>query len=126
MRGGDHIYGSQQRRVTPAGAIAMTGGAAKLTGTWRKITTSACATKYPETIRFDVSTYLGARGKDQGVVWWDAGIYRLEDEGTLVLSTASDELVTYRVKLIGDNLDVVAPDGCAFSYRREASGGSSP
>jgi hypothetical protein len=97
-----------------------------LSGTWRKSTTSACAKKYPETIRFDVSTYLGTRGEGQGVVWWDAGIYRLEDEGTLVLSTATDELVTYRVKLIGDNLDVVDPDGCSFSYRRAAPGGSSP
>jgi len=94
-----------------------------LTGTtWRKTTASACARKYPETIRFDVSTYLGTRGPDQGVIWWDAGIYRLEDEGTLVLSVASDELVTYRVKLIGDNLDVVDRDGCSFSYRRQAPG----
>src|SRR4029077_7051468 len=97
-----------------------------LAGTWRKITTSACATKYPETIRFDVSTYRGMRGEGQGVVWWDAGIYRLEDEGTLVLSTASDELVTYRLKRSGDTLDLVDPDDCSFSYRREAPGGSAP
>jgi hypothetical protein len=51
-------------------------------------------------------------------VWWDAGIYRLKDEATLVLGTATDELVTYKIKLSPDRFDVTDPDGCFFSYQR--------
>ena len=90
-----------------------------LTGKWRKITTTACASKYPETISFAESTYLATRGKDQAFVWWDAGIYRLEDESTLVLGTATDELTSYKVKLSTDRLDVTDPEGCHFSYQLE-------
>jgi hypothetical protein len=89
------------------------------------MTTIACANKYPETIAFAESTYLATRGKDQAFVWWDAGIYRLEDEVTLVLGTATDELVTYTVKLSTDRLDVTDPNGCRFSYQREDSAGPS-
>lgn len=94
-----------------------------LAGTWRKITTTACANKYPEMISFAESTYLGTRGKDQAFVWWDAGIYRLQNETSLVLGTATDELVAYSVKLSADRLDVTDPDGCHFSYRLEKPAG---
>lgn len=90
-----------------------------LVGTWRKITTSACANKYPDRISFAVETYLGNRGSGQAFVWWDAGIYRLEDESTLVLGTATDELVTYKISLSTDKFDVTDPEGCRFSYQRE-------
>ncbi len=90
-----------------------------LVGTWRKITTTACANKYPETLSFATGTYRGTRGKDQGFVCWDAGIYHLDDEVTLVLGTATDELVTYSVKLSADRLDVTDRDGCHFSYHLE-------
>ena len=90
-----------------------------LAGTWRKITTAECARKYPQTIAFAESTYRGTRGEGQALIWWDAGIYRLEGEGTLLLSVASDELVRYSVALSADRLDVVDADGCRFSYQRE-------
>ena len=53
------------------------------------------------------------------MVWWDAGIYRLEDPGTLVVGTATDELVTYRIVLQADHFDVTDADGCRLTYRRE-------
>jgi hypothetical protein len=90
-----------------------------LVGSWKKVTESACADKYPATITFSTGTYRGARGPGQGMVWWDAGIYRLEGETTLVLSVATDELVTYQVVIHDDRLDVTDPDGCRFSYQRE-------
>jgi hypothetical protein len=79
---------------------------------------TACANKYPDAISFAIGTYLATRGPDQAFVWWDAGIYRLEDDGTLVLGTATDELVTYKINLRTDRLDVTDPDGCFFSYQR--------
>ena len=94
-----------------------------LVGTWRKVGTPACAGKYPETITFSVGTYRGARGAGQGMIWWDAGIYRIEGPNTLVVSTASDELVRCAIRLQGERLEITDPDGCRFAYRRESPSG---
>lgn len=90
----------------------------ELAGRWRKVDAPACAGKYPDTVTFSTGTYRGARGAAQGFIWWDAGIYRVEDQRRLLLSTATDELVTYEIHLDGDVLSVVDPDGCRFSYQR--------
>ena len=87
-------------------------------GTWTKATTAACADKYPATLTFSTGTYRGTRGPGQGMVWWDAGIYRLEDSRTLVVGTATDELVTYQIALQADHFDVTDADGCRVTYRR--------
>jgi hypothetical protein len=89
-----------------------------LAGAWRKKDAPACADKYPDSLTFSTGTYRGARGDQQGFIWWDAGIYRMEGERRLLLSTASDELTAYEVQLHGDVLAVVDPDGCRFSYQR--------
>ena len=89
-----------------------------MVGTWTKATTAACADKYPATLTFSTGTYRGARGPGQGMVWWDAGIYRLEDPGTLVVGTATDELVTYQIVLQADHFEVTDSEGCRVTYRR--------
>jgi hypothetical protein len=89
-----------------------------LAGTWRKKDAPPCADKYPDALAFSTGTYRGTRGEQQGFIWWDAGIYRMEGERRLLLSTANDELVAYEVQLDGDILAVADPDGCRFSYRR--------
>jgi hypothetical protein len=89
-----------------------------LSGTWHKVDAPPCALKYPDTLTFATGTYRGTRGDDQRYVWWDAGTYRVEDGGRLLLSVASDEVVTYEIQLDGDVLAVVDPDGCRFSYQR--------
>ena len=96
---------------------------ANLIGTWHKITTLPCADKYPATITFSTGTYRGARGPGQGMVWWDAGIYRLEEPQRLVLSVATDELVTYEIAVRGDQLEVTDAEGCRFAYRRAPTNG---
>jgi hypothetical protein len=58
------------------------------------------------------------RGAGQGMVWWDAGIYRLEDSNTLVVGTATDELVTYRISLQPDRFEFTDSDDCLVTYRR--------
>ena len=94
-------------------------GAEPLVGHWIKVSGDPDTEIYPQHIRFAEGTYLGQRGESQaGMLWWDAGIYRLERDDELVLSTASDELVRYRVHLDGDNLHVVDPNGRSFTYRR--------
>jgi hypothetical protein len=89
-----------------------------MVGTWTKATASACADKYPATLTFSTGTYRGTRGEGQGMVWWDAGIYRLEDSDTLVVGTATDELVTYHISLQADRFEFTDSDDCLVTYRR--------
>lgn len=88
-------------------------------GTWTKATAAPCADKYPATLAFSTSTYRGARGPGQGMVWWDAGIYRLEGAGTIVIATATDELVTYPISLQADQFEITDAEGCRVTYRRD-------
>lgn len=95
----------------------------RLVGAWRKISTEPCADKYPATITFSTSTYLGTRTPDQGLISWDAGIYRLQGHAALVISTATDELVTYELTVHDDRFEVTDADGCHLTYQRMPSGG---
>ena len=89
-----------------------------LQGSWRNVSTDACADRYPAEVTFEEARYRGSRGEHQGMIWWDAGTYRLADPRTLVLSTASDELVSYDVVLDGRRLVVTDPDGCEIVFER--------
>jgi hypothetical protein len=55
------------------------------------------------------------------MIWWDAGIYRIEGSNTLVIGTATDELIHYEITLHGDRLDVTDAEGCQFTYQRQSS-----
>jgi hypothetical protein len=106
-----------RRTIAPSrGLLDM---ASDLAGRWKKVGDAPCAAKYPDTITFAESTYRGVRGASQGMVWWDAGIFRVEGTDTLVVSTATDELVRYHFTRDGDDLHVRDPEGCAFTYRRQ-------
>lgn len=97
------------------------GSPPSLVGSWTKSSAPSCADKYPETLTFAAGTFRGSRGATQGFVHWDAGVYRLEGEGTLALTTATDELVHYEIELAGDTLTIRDPDGCVFAYRRSTT-----
>lgn len=97
------------------------GSPPSLVGIWTKSSAPSCADKYPETLTFAAGTFRGSRGATQGFVHWDAGIYRLEGERTLVLTTATDELVHYEIGLAGDTLTIRDPEGCVFAYRRSTT-----
>jgi len=88
-------------------------------GTWTKATAAPCADKYPATLVFSTGTYRGTRGPEQGMVWWDAGIYRFEGVGTIVIGTATDELVTYPISLQADQFEITDAEGCRVTYRRD-------
>jgi hypothetical protein len=96
------------------------GQASGLVGSWTRRTSEACADKYPAALTFAAGTYRGSRGQSQGMILWDAGIYRLEDSRTLVMGTASDELVTYSIALHDDRFEVTDSEGCRVSYARDA------
>lgn len=91
-----------------------------LTGRWVRETNDQCAARYPAAVTFAAgTTFRATRGADQGMVVWDTGIYRLEDDDqTLVVSTWTDELVSYPVRIEGDTMSFVDPDGCGLTYRR--------
>ena len=91
---------------------------ATLEGAWSKVSTDACADKYPAAITFAASTYRGTRSPTQGMIWWDAGIYRLEGPRTLLLAVATDELVRYELTLQTDEFEVTDAEGCRVTYRR--------
>jgi len=65
-------------------------------GAWAQEGRPSLRRQYPDSLTFSTGTYRGARGDQQGFIWWDAGIYRMEGERRLLLSTASDELTALR------------------------------
>jgi hypothetical protein len=99
-------------------SMADAHGNPKLVGSWIKVTTVACAEKYPATLEFAAGTYRGTRGPGQGMIWWDAGIYRHEDPSTLVVSTATDELASYPITYRDNEFEFTDANGCRVTYRR--------
>lgn len=93
-------------------------GQPELLGEWAKVGAPRCAEKYPDTLTFTPGTYRGRRGPAQGLIWWDTGIYRIEERNRLLLGVATDEIVSYEISVEGDLLTVLDSDGCRFSYRR--------
>lgn len=89
-----------------------------LVGRWRNAGDTKPDDRYPAEITFAGATYRGSRAPDQGFIWWDAGTYELRDGTTLVISTATDELVTYRVNLRGKRLVVTDAAGGSVTYER--------
>lgn len=89
-----------------------------LEGRWRKLTTDAALDEYPAEITFAADTYLARRGPEQKMIWWDAGIYRVQEPASLVLSTATDEMVTYAMQRKGNRLMIEIPDLGTVRYER--------
>lgn len=89
-----------------------------LVGTWDKVPGADCGDQYPVSLEIAESTYLGRRGADQSFVVWDAGIWRHDEPGRLVISTASDELVGYDYSVSDATLTFADASGCQVSYQR--------
>lgn len=82
-----------------------------LRGSWLRPVPDEAGDRYPVEVTFSEGTFLGTRAQNQGMILWDAGIYRLEDDHTLTVSTSSDELVTYPIAVDEGTLTVHTPDG---------------
>ena len=92
----------------------------ELVGTWRKETTDACSSSYPDELelhaggRYDGRMHAGAREHPR----WDVGTYRLLDDGRLGISQSHGGLGRYAFALAGDRLTLTDESGCTFAYRR--------
>lgn len=91
---------------------------APLVGRWRRVDADIATDRYPVELDVSTGTFRGRRGQRQGMIWWDAGIYRFTDPTHLVLSTATDELVTYPVRLGVDRLEIDTPDAGPIVFER--------
>ncbi|WP_370417134.1 hypothetical protein AB8O64_00565 [Streptomyces sp. QH1-20] len=91
-----------------------------VSGRWRRVSDSECVRRYPAALTIGPGTrYLGTRAPDQGLPVWDVGTAQMPDESTLVMSTSSDELVSYPVEVVGGRFTVTAPDGCVVTFERQ-------
>lgn len=90
----------------------------KLMGRWAKVPGDPCGDRYPQEIEFAEATYLGTKGPGQGFVLWDAGIYRVVDEGRVLVQGAADELQEYRARTVDDLVEFEDEAGCVVRYRR--------
>jgi hypothetical protein len=90
-----------------------------LQGQWRKITKGPKVDKYPAELNFSLATYRGTRATNQGMIWWDAGIYRMVDERTLVLSTATYDMVEYQHSDHNKRLLRTEADATTVEYQRD-------
>lgn len=89
-------------------------------GRWRRASDSPCALRYPVELTIGPgSRYLGRRAPEQGLPVWDAGTARMPDPTTLVMSTSTDELVTYAIDVAPDRFTVTDPSGCRITYQRQ-------
>jgi hypothetical protein len=61
---------------------------------------------------------VASKAPGQRFIVWDAGIYRVEDEGQALISTATDELVPYSFAIEGESIRFTDRQGCEFSYHR--------
>jgi hypothetical protein len=96
-----------------------TTGRPDLTGRWLRLSSDDVGQRYPVEITFAEATYRGVRAEDQGFILWDAGTYRLDDDDSLTMSTASDELVAYPIVIDGPHLEVQTPEGDVAYERAE-------
>ena len=89
-------------------------------GHWHRIAGANCANAYPAHLEFKESRYAGMKDPaNQGFVIWDAGGYRVEPDGVVMIQTATDSQERYRYRLAGDRLTFIDDAGCEFAYERD-------
>jgi hypothetical protein len=94
-----------------------------LSGTWRKSAGTEGELSYPDVL--DLTTtiprggrYMGRKGRpEQGFLVWDAGSWRLTDDGRIEISTATDAIDSWPVVISDDEMQIHAAD-CVLTYRR--------
>jgi hypothetical protein len=97
--------------------------AVDLRGSWQKVSGTGREHTYPEVLDMSVvepgsGRYLGRKGHpEQGFLHWDAGTWRLTDDGRIEISTATDALESWPVKVGDDELEIRTADG-VLTYRR--------
>lgn len=91
-----------------------------LVGTWLKETETPCSQLYPERVRFEETGLYFAESDPPGAFRiWDVGSYRQLDGDAILISTANDAEVTYRLTMEGEVLTVTDPDDCSIGFRKQ-------
>jgi hypothetical protein len=94
-----------------------------LTGSWRKSAGGDGELNYPDVLDFTTTTraagrYMGRKGRpEQGFLVWDAGSWRLTDDGRIEISTATDAIDSWPVTISDDEIQIHAADS-DLTYRR--------
>ena len=90
-----------------------------LPGSWQRQEADAGARQYAASLRFESNgLYFGTAEPAGAFTWWDQGRWEIRGPNTLALSTANDEVVSYRFELAGDELSITDAAGCRVRYRR--------
>ncbi|MEO6525259.1 MAG: hypothetical protein ABIP93_01410 [Gemmatimonadaceae bacterium] len=90
-----------------------------LRGRWHRVAGGECASAYPARLELQDARYAGTKDATQGFIIWDAGSYRVESDGVVMIQTATDSQERYRFRLEGDQLSFVDDGGCEFAYERD-------
>jgi hypothetical protein len=94
-----------------------------LRGRWQKSAATEGERTYPDVLDLTVlepgaGRYLGRKGHpEQAFLHWDAGTWRLTDDGRIEISTATDAIESWPVKVGDDELEIRTDDG-VLTYRR--------
>jgi hypothetical protein len=94
-----------------------------ISGTWRKSSGSEGELSYPDVLDFTTTTraggrYMGRKGRpEQGFLVWDAGSWRLTNDGRIEISTATDAIESWPVTISDDEMQIAAAD-VVLTYRR--------
>jgi hypothetical protein len=88
----------------------------KLVGKWRRVQGAA---PYPEALTFRANGLYEADRDPNAYTVWDAGIFRLEDDHSLTLSTANDAEITYGLEMSDDTVEIRDGEGHVLRYERE-------
>lgn len=97
----------------------MTADNAALIGHWRKVSNDASTARYPDQLEYRADgTYRGRASIPGKFVVWDAGSFRVQ-AGALRMSTATDQVVSYRLSTSADGLCIIDEQGIEVRYVRQ-------
>ena len=94
-----------------------------LGGSWHKTAGPDGDRTYPDVLDLLVvepgaGRYLGRKAHpEQGFLQWDAGTWRLTDDGRIEISTATDALERWPVSISDGELQIHVAE-CVLTYRR--------
>src|SRR5688500_16660977 len=98
--------------MSETGPTGENPAAADLQGRWHKSGGTAGELAYPDELDITVlepgaGRYLGRKGRpEQGFLVWDAGTWRITDDGLLEISTATDALEAWPVEITDEEMEI--------------------
>ena len=91
----------------------------QLIGTWRRAPGAAATLPYPHELELRPRGIYEARRDPGTFTIWDVGTYRIRDDETIVISTATDAEVPYAFAFSGDELVIRDEEGNELRFVRD-------